>query len=43
MSTWKPLQMPSTGRPEETWVGGPASRMISFITGANRAIAPQRR
>ncbi len=36
-STWKPLQMPSTGVP------APAARTTSLITGANRAIAPQRR
>ena len=36
-STWKPLQMPSTGMPS------PAARITSVITGANRAIAPQRR
>ena len=34
---WKPLQMPSTGIPPS------ASRITSSITGANRAIAPQRR
>ena len=36
-STWKPLQMPSTGRPPR------AASTIDAITGANRAIAPQRR
>ena len=36
-STWKPLQMPSTGMPAS------AARMTSLITGANRAMAPQRR
>ena len=34
---WKPLQMPSTGRPPF------AAATTSVITGANRAIAPQRR
>ncbi len=34
---WKPLQMPSTGRPAR------AAGISSVITGANRAIAPQRR
>ena len=36
-STWKPLQMPSTGMPR------PAAATTSPITGANFAIAPQRR
>ena len=36
-STWNPLQMPSTSPP---WR---ANRSTSPITGANRAIAPQRR
>ena len=36
-STWKPLQMPSTGPPER------AKRSTSSITGAKRAIAPTRR
>ena len=34
---WKPLQMPSTGRPDR------AAGTSSAITGANRAMAPQRR
>ena len=34
---WKPLQMPSTGSPR------PAAATTSVITGANRAMAPQRR
>ena len=34
---WKPLQMPSTGMPPR------AASTTSVITGANRAIAPQRR
>jgi hypothetical protein len=34
---WKPLQMPSTGRPDR------AAGTSSAITGENRAIAPQRR
>ena len=34
---WKPLQMPSTGRPF------PAPATISVISGENREIAPQRR
>ena len=37
MRIWKPLQMPSTGRPPL------AASMISAITGAKRAMAPQRR
>ncbi len=36
-STWKPLQMPSTGSP---WF---AASMTSVMIGLNRAIAPQRR
>ena len=36
-STWKPLQMPSTSPPS------PANRVTALITGANLAIAPQRR
>ena len=36
-STWKPLQMPSTGSPAR------AAATSSAITGENRAIAPQRR
>ncbi|SLJ61012.1 Uncharacterised protein [Mycobacteroides abscessus subsp. abscessus] len=36
-STWKPLQMPSTGMPCS------AARTTSPITGANRAMAPARR
>ena len=34
---WKPLQMPSTGMPPR------AASAIDSITGANRAMAPQRR
>ena len=34
---WKPLQMPRTGSPAR------AAGMSSPITGANRAMAPQRR
>ncbi len=34
---WKPLQMPSTGRPAR------AAGTSSAMTGANLAIAPQRR
>ena len=34
---WKPLQMPSTGSPSR------AAGISSDITGANRAMAPQRR
>ena len=34
---WKPLQMPSTGSPSRAPV------TIDSITGANRAMAPQRR
>ena len=34
---WKPLQMPSTGSPAL------AAGISSAITGANRAMAPQRR
>ena len=37
VSIWKPLQMPSTGIPFL------AASTTSFITGANREIAPQRR
>ncbi len=36
-STWKPLQMPSTGSPD------PAAATTSVITGEKREIAPQRR
>ncbi len=36
-STWKPLQIPSTGPPAR------AKRSTSPITGAKRAIAPTRR
>ena len=36
-STWKPLQMPRTGIPPS------AARTTSAITGAKRAMAPQRR
>ena len=36
-STWKPLQMPRTGRP---W---PAPATISVMIGENREMAPQRR
>ena len=36
-STWKPLQIPSTSPPSS------AKRRTASITGAKRAIAPQRR
>ena len=36
-STWKPLQMPSTGPPSS------ANARTASIAGAKRAIAPQRR
>ncbi len=36
-STWKPLQMPSTGSPSR------AAATTDSITGENRAMAPQRR
>ena len=36
-STWKPLQVPSTGPPAS------AKRRTAAITGEKRAIAPQRR
>ena len=36
-STWKPLQIPSTGIPR------PAAATTSPITGANLAMAPHRR
>ncbi len=36
-STWKPLQMPRTGIPPS------AARTTSVMTGAKRAMAPQRR
>jgi hypothetical protein len=36
-STWKPLQIPSTSPPSA------AKRLTASITGAKRAIAPQRR
>ena len=40
---WKPLQMPSTGRPSASPSGPPAAVATASITGAKRAIAPARR